>query len=213
MQAGNLRPMALLIALFAGAYIIAALTGVVAQSYWLITYAQQAETLLPIAIAGWAGLIAMILYAVTIIPVLIWVYLAHDNLRNEGLSGLKNTPGWATGSFFLPFANLYFPFAAMRELANRSAGEPEELGEADVDVVFSWWGCWVGGMLLWTLVALTHYVDSIPGIWVTTPFWATQGLEILALIFLSGSAYFLIQTVRTITRDQETGAAGFNVFD
>jgi hypothetical protein len=40
-----------------------------------------------------------------------------------------------------------------------------------------------------------------------------QGLGILALIFLSGSACFLIRTVRTITRDQETGAAGFNVFD
>lgn len=213
MQADNLRPMALLITLFAGAYIIAALIAAIASIYWLISYTQLSETPLQIAVAGWAGFIAMILYAITIIPVLIWIYLAHDNLRREGLSGLKNTPAWATVSFFLPFANLYFPFAAMRELANRSAGEPEELAEADVDMVFSWWGCWVGGMVLWTLVELTLYVDSIPGIWVTTPFWATQGLGILSLIFLSGSAYFLIQTVRTITRDQETGAAGFNVFD
>lgn len=213
MLAENLRPMALIITLFCVAYIVAAMTGVAAQLYFFAAYSQDAATLRPLEIASWGAFVSHIIFLATVIPVLIWIYMAHDNLRKERLSGLNYSPAWAAFSFFVPFLNLYVPFAAMRELANRSAGEPEELAGAEVDTALSWWGSWVGGMILWTIVEAVLYVDSIEGVWVTTPFWATQGLAVLALILLSISAFFLIKLVRIIGRDQLSGATRIGVFD
>ncbi len=49
-----------------------------------------------------------------------WIYLAQRNLPELGARSLVATPGWAAGSFFIPFVNLWAPFAAMRQLVKAS---------------------------------------------------------------------------------------------
>lgn len=213
MPADNLRVLSLIIVIMAGAVLALSLLSALGLSGWLIAYTQQAESPLVLTITGVANLLNNIIYLASIIPVLIWIYLAHSNLRKAGLSGLRNSPAWATFSFLVPFANLYFPFVAMKELANRSAGEPEELADADVEDVTALWGCFVGSMFLTTIVVFTTFLDAIPGVFMTTPFWANPVLTILAQILTAGAAFFLIKLVRSITEAQRNGISDLSVFE
>ncbi len=213
MSADNLRSVSLIIVILAGAVIALSLVSALGFASWLIAYAQQAESPIILAIAGGSTLLNNLLFLVSIVPVMIWIYLAHGNLRKAGLSGLRYSPGWATFSFLVPFANLYFPFVAMKELANRSAGEPEELAAADVEDVTALWGCFIGSMFLSTIVAFTSFLDAIPGVFMTTPFWANPVLTILAQVLTAGAAFFLIKLVRTITEDQRNGISDLSVFE
>ena len=46
----------------------------------------------------------------------VWQHRAHANLRAFARSGLRFTPGWAVGWWFVPIASLWKPFEAVREL-------------------------------------------------------------------------------------------------
>ncbi len=77
-------------------------------------------------LTGPLSLLLLLLYfimACTTVPILMWVYRAHANLRESGMEELRHSPGWAVGSYFIPIANLFVPFSAMRALHNRSNGE------------------------------------------------------------------------------------------
>jgi hypothetical protein len=50
------------------------------------------------------------------IAFLMWFHRAHKNLKLGGLDGLRYTPGWAVGGFFVPFLNLVRPFQVMKEV-------------------------------------------------------------------------------------------------
>ena len=57
--------------------------------------------------------------------------------------GLRFTPGWAVGWWFVPFANLVKPFQAMRELWKASGGE-ENWGHARTwSLIGWWWAAWL----------------------------------------------------------------------
>jgi hypothetical protein len=66
---------------------------------------------------------------VSIIAVAMWIHRAHANLYEAGAEGLQFTPGWAVGWYFIPFANLFKPFQAMRELWTRSHAEDDPFGK------------------------------------------------------------------------------------
>lgn len=209
----NLRTLALFITILGWAVCGLSLIAAMAQSVWLLAYTQYAETPALMAAASIAGAINNLVYLISVIPVLAWVFTAHQNLRRAGVMGLRHSPGWATFSFFVPIANLFVPFAAMRELANRSAGEPEELAEATVDAVTSWWGCWLGSAVFAMVLGFVALVELVPGLFVTTPFWAHQVLLILQLVLTAGAAFFLIKLVKRVTQDQLDGASMLSTFE
>ncbi len=213
MPADNLRIVSLIVVILAGAVIALSLVAAFASASWLIAYTQQADSPIVLAIAGGSTLLNNIAFLVSIIPVMIWIYLAHANLRKAGLSGLRYSPGWASFSFLVPFANLYVPFMAMKDLANRSAGEPEELAGADVEDVTALWGCFIGSMVLSTIVVVTTFIDALPGVYMTSPFWVNPVLSILSQVLIAGAAFFLIRLVRTITEDQRNGISDLSVFE
>lgn len=213
MQATNLRVPALIVTILAGIMCAATVIAGLSLTIWLVSYTQMIESPAMLAVTGIASLVSYVIALPSIIAVLVWVYMAHSNLHRAGLPGLNYSAGWATFSFLVPIANLFVPYRAMRELANRSAGEPEELAEADVDEVFSWWGCWIGGFVISLFLLYTVVVALTPGIWMTTPFWATQVLLILSNILTAGSAWFLIKVVRLITSSQQEGASAVAAFE
>lgn len=138
MHTGNLRILALLGTIGAWMVIALSVLCMIVMVAWF-GYRDPYNELDPLA-----GLLVLATFALnavflgSVIPILMWVYTAHANLRRAGITGLNYSPGWATFSFFVPVANLFVPFTAMRELANRSAGEPEEFAASTVDEVFSW---------------------------------------------------------------------------
>lgn len=85
---------------------------------------------------------------------LIWQHKVNADLWARGVEGLRFTPGWSVGWWFVPFANLIQPFRAVRELSRRvgrtgSPGpvEPPAVGDGTLS---AWWG----SMLLhWLLTA------------------------------------------------------------
>ena len=180
---------------------------------WLLLYSQRADTILILGVAGIASLIFALAFLASTIPILIWVYRAHNNLKREGVEGLKFSPGWAVGSYFVPIMNLFVPFQAMRALYNRSHGEPEELQDATADSVSSWWGCHMGALCFFTVVAISNAIDSLPGVWVTTPFWANAILTVLYTLLAAGSAYFLQISISRITQAQLDGIGVAAIFE
>ena len=213
MQASNLRTPALIVTILAWAVLATTLLSALAQAVWLVSYSQMSESPIMLGVAAIATLTSNIAYPISIIAVLVWIYLAHANLHRAGLPGLNFSPAWATFSFFVPVMNLFVPFRAMRELANRSAGEPEELAEADVEDVFAWWGCWIGSMVVGLFLLYTVVVTLIPGLFLTTPFWATQVLVILGNTLTAGAAFFLIKVVKQVTQNQLEGHGAVAAFE
>ncbi len=190
MKADNLRGLATLIKILAWGVFALALTSGVLQAIWLATYSQMVESAIVLVIAGLASVGYVVAYLLSVIPVLIWIYLAHGNLERAGIGGLRYNKAWVVISYFIPFVNWVIPFRAMRELANRSAGEPEELAESSVEEVGNWWACFLGAVFFGTIVSISASIDAIPGFFVTTPFWANQILTILSLVLMAGSAWF-----------------------
>lgn len=67
------------------------------------------------------------------------------NLHAMGMEMLEFNPGSMIWWWFVPCANLFIPFKAMRELELRSGPEGLEadLSDAQSPLLPAWWGCWV----------------------------------------------------------------------
>ena len=148
-----------------------------------------------------------------VVPVLVWVHRAHANLHEGGVKGLKYSPSWAAGSYFVPFLNCVVPFWAMRELYNRSEGEPEDFAQSSAGPVTSWWACHIPAVFLSLALSFMAAVPLVSNVWFTTPPAATSGMGLFAQILWLGSAWFLLQTVGRVTEAQAHGVATANVFD
>ncbi|QZH75189.1 MAG: DUF4328 domain-containing protein [Erythrobacter sp.] len=153
-----------------------------------------------------AGGIQLLAFLASIVVIALWLHRAHGNLHESGLGGLNYSASWATASFFIPFVNLYVPFASTRELWNRSHGESDWHAAASAGDVTSWAACNWGAFVVFC--ALLGYValDSIPNLYVLLPTWGWLGMSVLLYIFLAGSAWFVMQFVRKITDAQQSGA-------
>lgn len=213
LQADNLRTPALIVTVLAWGVLALSALAALARLAWLIGYTQDAMMPGLLVTTQLLGLLSNLVFLLSVISVLVWTFIANANLHRAGISGLNYSPGWATFSFLIPIANLFVPYRAMRELANRSAGEPEEFAEADVNEVQAWWSPWLGSIFLGLFVTYTQIVDLIPRVFVTTPFWATEALIVLTNIFVAASAYFLIKVVELVTNSQLEGISAVSVFE
>lgn len=213
MHAGNLRVFALLGTIGAWMVIAVSLASAVVIMMWA-TYRDPYNALdLLTGLLFLSRLALNVVFLLSAIPVLLWFYTAHANLRAAGIKGLRRGPVWATASFFVPIVNLYLPFVATRELANRSAGEPEHLADSSVDAVTSWWGCWVASTIVMTLVTLFTFIDALPGISVIVPVVATMGILMFGQLLFAGSAFFLIKLISLVTNNQINGAVDLTQFE
>jgi uncharacterized protein DUF4328 len=87
------------------------------------------------------GLLAFGIGIATTVVFLVWLYYASSNLPAFGYAPteIKYSPGWAIGSFFVPFVNLVVPFLAISELWQKSDVVEETPG-----------GSWQTGSILTT---------------------------------------------------------------
>jgi hypothetical protein len=86
-----------------------------------------------------ANLLALL---VTSIVVLCWIYRASVN-AHAAAPGLTITPGWAVGWYFVPIANLWKPFQAMKEIwLGSHFGANWEAGYTS-DLLNWWWGLYI----------------------------------------------------------------------
>lgn len=87
---------------------------------------------------GGPALLHILAFMGTAICWLVWKYRACKNANALSDQHLEYTPGWSVGCYFVPFANLVWPYNAMKEIWY--ASNPKGDGVA---LVGWWWGLWV----------------------------------------------------------------------
>lgn len=76
-----------------------------------------------------------------------WIFRAAWNVRHLGAKRLDISPGWAVGWYFVPFANLVYPFKAMKEIWLASH-DPARWREGSVGLLTAWWTLWISSNII-----------------------------------------------------------------
>jgi hypothetical protein len=84
------------------------------------------------------GIAQLLLFIVTGIVFLTWIYRANRNARALGAQGMRFTPGWTVGWFFVPIMSLWKPFQAMREIWQASV-QPGNWQAVTTPPLIGWW--------------------------------------------------------------------------
>ena len=80
---------------------------------------------------------------------LIWQHRVTADLWARGVEGLRFTPGWAVGWWFVPIAWWWQPVRSMRELSHRAGRTGSSGSPAVTDgVLAAWWATYVGSQLV-----------------------------------------------------------------
>lgn len=190
------------------AYIAISLAEMLVVSAELMgTIDTDAVNLAPLA---WAGSLVYLLFAVvmiaTIVLVAMWIYRAHANLRAAGIEDLQFTPGWAVGWYFIPFANLFKPFQAMRELWNASLAQTDSFGQEADSRLKTWWGTWIVGNIISNASVRFQFVGEGQGA------AAGQVLDIVSTAILMAAGWFLLQIIETVNAAQRGGTTMAQTF-
>lgn len=92
-----------------------------------------------------APLMQMLFLLAGYVIVSVWIHRISSNTRAlVGPRYMDFTPAWAVGWYFIPFANLWKPYQAIRELWTLNfAKHPAHPGEANA-LLPVWWFLWLG---------------------------------------------------------------------
>ena len=87
---------------------------------------------------GIVGILQLIIYIVSGILILKWIYRANYNVRQLGASDMQFSPGWSIGWYFIPIAYLWKPYQAMKEIWKASSN-PQSWNSQSVSSLLPWW--------------------------------------------------------------------------
>ena len=102
-----------------------------------------------------AAIDVLVFYA-SLVFFLRWIYCANVNARSLGASGMRFTPGWSVGWFFVPVANLVMPYQVMREIWQASSNPGNWKGEPVPAKIGAWWGLW------WAVTLVSSFESDDP---------------------------------------------------
>ncbi|WP_428681267.1 DUF4328 domain-containing protein [Sphingopyxis sp.] len=195
--------------LLAGGFVLVAavLIGEIAELSGLLSPAETAE--LSSGAILYLGVIFLdfLVGITTIIVFSMWIYRAAANIVAAEVHGFAYTPGWAVGWFFIPFANLVKPFAAIRQIWNASHGERNEKLDHSNGLLALWWGTW----LVSNIAANISFRLTFN---TTSPEEALLGLQVgifssIVSLALYLAAYKLVDQITAAQRERLTAA---NIF-
>jgi len=92
---------------------------------------------------GFIGIAQVALYLLTVVIFARWILLANRNVRALGAEGLRCTPGWAVGYYFVPIVNLWKPYQAMKDLWQASRNPREWQTVQPGGILPLWWALWI----------------------------------------------------------------------
>jgi hypothetical protein len=147
----------------------------------------------------------LIVFIVTAVMWCVWQHRAHTNAIQLSGGGLRFTPGWAVGWWFIPVANLWKPFQAVRELwaASHAADRWRTVGTWPL--IDWWWTLWIANVLVaWAAVGFGISSET-PTAGPITPEDVINGdtWQIVSNALGIVVAFFAIKIVRTIVHLQD----------
>ncbi len=86
-------------------------------------------------------------FVVSIVAYCRYYYRAMKNLTAVNAAGVETTPFWAVGYFFVPFANLWKPLGAVRQIW-RGSFDPAAADAVVPGMIGWWWFCWLASNFL-----------------------------------------------------------------
>lgn len=96
---------------------------------------------------GTVGVLQVVVFLVTAVLFLRWTYLSNSNAHALGAFGMHYSPGWAVGWYFIPIANLWKPYQALKETFKASHpdfGQDWRLAPHP-EILPLWWLLWIIG--------------------------------------------------------------------
>lgn len=158
---------------------------------------------------GAVWLIQLAVRLALVVAFILWLHRASKNLTALGnpRTRIEYTPGWAVGSFFIPFANLYMPYRAVGEVWVKSEPPVREEGglafapRPSTSPVLAWWITWLAANFIGR--AASRFGDKAETL--DAMQWATWA-AILADLLSIAAALLAVRVVRSIDRRQEERA-------
>jgi hypothetical protein len=164
-----------------------------------------------VVLFGLVGLFGFGIGIATTVVFLVWLYYASSNLPAFGHAPteIRYSPGWAIGSFFVPFVNLVVPFLAMSELWQKSEVEDTPAGSWQTGSILTTDGPQSSGLppffpMWWLLWITSGFFANFAAINVFFRMSRTTvaGIGLLAGILRLAAAGLAIMVIREIDRRQ-----------
>ena len=153
-----------------------------------------------LALTGVLGLTAIAIYLATVVVFLMWLYRVSNNVAAFG-APRQTSAGWAVGSFFVPIANLFIPYQAIKEIWNKSepAADNSFFYTASPPGFFpAWWGFWLASNVSSNIYFRMTMAEA--------PVEASVMVGILSEVLSMAAAFFAIKVIKEIDRRQEERA-------
>jgi hypothetical protein len=93
------------------------------------------------------GLFQFLIFVVSGIWILRWIYVACSNARDLAVGPMKFSPGWSVGWYFVPILLLWKPYQAMKEIWRVSADPRNPDSVPDSGLLSLWWFFYIVAML------------------------------------------------------------------
>ena len=151
------------------------------------------------------GIIQFLVYVATIVVFCMWLHRSYRNLPALGARNIAYSPGWAVGSFFVPFVNLIIPYRAVKELWEKSLQGPSYFTTDSPGAIFPlWWLFWLLGNFLSNACFRVSMHEGTTRDTIVIVCGIADVLTIAAAIFA-------IAVVTAITKRQEESSKSMNL--
>ena len=91
------------------------------------------------------GFLHLGVFVLTSISFLKWKYRANLNCHGFGAQGMKFSPSWSIGYYFIPILCLFRPYQAMKEIWKVSKNPSNWQNETASPLLGLWWALWLIG--------------------------------------------------------------------
>ncbi|MNT08200.1 hypothetical protein D3C72_1429340 [compost metagenome] len=138
--------------------------------------------------------------------VLKWIYRANMNAQ-AWTGGMRVSPPWSIGWFFIPLANLWKPFQGVADTWAASHGHP--VSSEAPNHLKAWWGLWLAsGVVASVSNRMAWRADTVGVMHISA------GLEVVSALLSFGTGLLFLEIVKRITTAQtlRLSAADSDVF-
>ena len=134
------------------------------------------------------GGLYLAVFIITGVTFLKWIYRANANCHGFGVRNMEFSPGWSIGWYFVPIANLWKPYQAMKELWNVSQNPIDWKNGKGDPLIGWWWALWLISNVLGQIVIRTSMrADSISSLKVSTTASIISGIIDIPLYIIAVS--------------------------